>query len=211
MNTPSRTARLTGLAGVAALLALGGTAGAAYADATKVDDTNVDVNVTIDKVEQPGFLALSVASNKVDLQENGSDQTRRQFTGKLPTVTVTDTRAAGEVPADAAWSVLGSVSDFTGNAGQPAIDAGHLGWEPALVGTNDGDGLVGAGDPVDTVLDSGPAAVGLKDAELLVSTWNSDEVREEGVWKADADLFLRTAVDVAPGKYSSVLTLSLFE
>ena len=110
MNTPSRTARLTGLAGVAALLALGGTAGAAYADATKVDDTNVDVNVTIDKVEQPGFLALSVASNKVDLQENGSDQTRRQFTGKLPTVTVTDTRAAGEVPADAAWSVL--LDDF---------------------------------------------------------------------------------------------------
>ncbi len=202
-------ARWTGGCAVAAVL-VGGLAPTAAA-ADRVDDTNVDINVTIERQEQPGFLSMTVASNSVSLSEDGSDQTRRQFTGKLPTVTVTDTRSADEVPADAAWSVLGTVSDFKGSAGQPTIDAGHLGWAPALVGTNDGDGLVAAGDEVETVLDQGSAAVGLKDNELLVSTWNSSEVREEGSWQANADLFLRTPVDVEPGTYSSVLTLSLFE
>lgn len=194
----------------AAAVLLGAAAPLAHAD-EKVDDTNVDISVTIEKQKQPGFLSLSVAANSVQLKEDGSDQLRRQFVGTLPTVTVTDTRDADEVPAGAAWSVLGTVTDFKGSAGQPDIDAGHLGWNPALVGTNDGDGLVAAGDQVDTVLDSGPAAVGLKDNELLASTWDSEEVREEGSWKANAELFLRTPVDVAPGNYSSVLTLSLFE
>lgn len=206
LNKPARWAGVGVLA-----LALVGTAGAVAFGDDQVGDASVDINVKIEKIEQPGFLAMSVASNSVQLQENGSDSTRRQFTGTLPTVTVTDSRSVDEIPADAAWAVLGSVSNFTGSAGQADIAAGHLGWEPSLVSANDGDGLVVAGDAVDTVLDQGPSSVGLKDKELLVSTWNSAQVHEEGSWEANAEMFLRTPVDVEPGNYSSVLTLSLFE
>jgi hypothetical protein len=183
-----------------------GVAGAAFADTQ--DD--VDVNVDIAPIVEPGELALSVAPGDVSLVEEGSTADWRQFTGELPTVTVTDTRAEGEVPEGAYWYVVGTSSDFVGAAGQPTISAGHLGWTPKLVSESE-SGLVAEGDPVDTVMDEGPDAVGLVDQEFLVSTADSAATRAEGSWSAAADLFLRTPVDVAPGSYSASLTLSLFE
>lgn len=173
-------------------------------------EDGVDVNVDIAPIVAPGELALSVAPGDVTLLEDGSTAEFRQFTGDLPTVSVTDTRGEDEVPAGAFWYVVGTSSDFVGDAGQPAISAGHLGWTPKLVSESE-SGLVAEGDPVDTVMDGGADAVGLVDQEFLVSTVDSGAVREEGSWSAGADLFIRTPTDVAPGSYSATLTLSLFE
>jgi hypothetical protein len=186
---------------------------AASADpADPADPAQVEVTVDITEIKEPGVLALTVAGNAVTLQENGSDPLIRQFTGTLPTVTVTDTRTLDEIPAGAAWAVLGSSSDFTGTAGQAPIGAEHLGWKPRLI--NGGDtGLVSEGEEVVTVLDEPTQPgnnVGLVDQELLVSTYDSAEVTG-GAYTVGAGLTLRTPADVAAGSYRSTLTLSLFE
>jgi hypothetical protein len=176
------------------------------------DSTDVEVTVDITEIKEPGVLALSIAGNAVTLQENGSDLLVRQFTGTLPTVTVTDTRTADEVPAGANWAVLGSSSPFTGAAGQPPITAGHLGWKPRLIdGGNSGQ--VTEGEEVVTVIDDPTQPgnnVGLTDQELLVSTYDSAAVVGDS-YTVNADLYLRTPADVAAGSYQGTLTISLFE
>ncbi|NQX04950.1 hypothetical protein HQQ82_09075 [Rathayibacter sp. VKM Ac-2856] len=199
----------SGAALAGCLLLTGVGSAAAFAD-TEYGDGEVDVNVSIAELEQPGVLAMSVAGTAATLTESGSTPTVRQFTGELPEVTVTDTRAADEIPDGAGWYVLGSSSDFTGDDGQEPIGADHLGWTPQLVDGGD-SGLVAEGDPVDTVLDEGPDAVGLVDQELLAIALDSQGVAAEGSWSVKAGLTLKTEADVAPGDYSSVLTLSLFE
>ncbi|MCO8271589.1 hypothetical protein M1L60_13405 [Actinoplanes sp. TRM 88003] len=176
------------------------------------DSTDVELTVDIPEIEEPGVLALSIAGNAVTLRENGSDLLVRQFTGTLPTVTVTDTRTADEVPAGANWAVLGSSSSFTGAAGQSPISAGHLGWKPRLIdGGNSGQ--VTEGEEVVTVIDDPTQPgnnVGLTDQELLVSTYDSAEVAGDS-YTVNADLYLRTPADVAAGSYRGTLTISLFE
>jgi hypothetical protein len=189
-------------------LLLTGVAGAALA--AEFGDDTVDVNVEIAELNEPGVLAMSVAGTSVALAENGSTATMRQFTGTLPTVTVTDTRTAEQIPDGTGWYVLGTATDFIGSAGQPAIGAGNLGWTPHLI--NGGEsGQVAEGEQVDTVLDSGPDAVGLVDQELLALAIDSEAIAPEGQWTANADLFLRTGATVQPGTYGSTLTISLFE
>jgi len=193
------------LAGVAAFPA------AAAADPG--DSADVDVTVDITEIKQPGVLALTVAGGAATLRENGSTLLVRQFTGTLPTVTVTDTRTADEIPAGSSWAVLGSSSDFTGNAGQAPITADHLGWKPRLIDGGDGEGQVSEGEEVVTVLDEQTQPgnnVGLTDQELLVSTYDSAAVTGDA-FTVNADLFLRTPADVAAGAYHGKLTLSLFE
>ncbi|MFF5083749.1 hypothetical protein ACFY36_42435 [Actinoplanes sp. NPDC000266] len=175
------------------------------------DEAELDVSVDITEIKEPGVLALTVAGNSVALKEDGSDLLVRQFTGTLPTVTVTDTRTLEEIPAGAAWAVLGSSSDFTA-AGKPAITADHLGWKPKLLDGGD-TGLVSEGEEVVTVLDEPTQPgnnVGLVDQELLVSTYDSGEVTG-GAYTVNAGLNLRTPADVPAGTYHAKLTLSLFE
>jgi hypothetical protein len=182
------------------------------AHAAPGDSDDVRVTVDIEEIREPGVLAMSIAGDSVALTENGSTLLVRQFTGTLPTVTVTDTRTAEEVPDGAAWAVLGSATDFVGDAGQPAISAGHLGWTPHLVDGGD-SGLVTEGEEVVTVLDEPTQPgnnVGLVDQELLVSTFDSEAVTGDS-YSVNANLFLRAPVDVAAGSYTSTLTLSLFE
>lgn len=207
IHTFARRATVAVVAG--AILACGASA---VANAEEYEGDDVDVTVDIAEIDQPGVLALSVESGTTALTESGSTLTQRQFTGDLPVVTVTDTRDLTDVPEGAGWTVLGTASAFTGNSGQPAIPAGNLGWAPALV-QGDEDGLVSAGLEVETVLDepSQPGNnVGLVDQELLFATGDSSATNG-GAWSAKAQLFLRTDVDVAPGTYTSTLTLSLFE
>ncbi len=190
-----------------------GVASAAAAE-ENFGDNDVDVTVEIAQIDEPGVLAMTVANTSATLTENGSTATERQFTGQLPTVTVTDTRAAADIPAGAGWYVLGTSSDFAGDAGQPAIGAGHLGWAPQLIDGGDA-GLVSEGDVVDTVMDEDDPSVqlpvGLVDQELLALALDSAAIAAEGQWTASANLFLRTPADVAPGAYTASLTLSLFE
>lgn len=196
----------------AVALAVGGGALAATA-AEEQGEGDVDVKVDIAPVEQPGVLAMSIAGTSVTLTESGSTALTRQFVGSLPRVTVADTRTPAEIPEGAYWYVLGTASDFVGSAGQPEITAGHLGWRPSLI-DGGASGLVAVGDEVMTVLDEETLPgndVGLVDEELLAMAADSEEIATEGRWTAEADLFLKTDVAVAPGGYSSVLTLSLFE
>jgi hypothetical protein len=199
------------VATAAAVLA-GVTAFPAVAYAEDGGTADIQVNVDITPVTQPGVLALSVAGTAVTLQEHGSTLLVRQFTGTLPTVTVTDTRTAGEVPAGASWAVLGSSSSFTGTGGQAPITANHLGWKPRLVDGGE-TGQVAEGEEVVTVLDDPTLPgnnVGLTDQELLVSTYDSAAVAGDS-YAVNADLYLRTPANVAAGSYHATLTISLFE
>ena len=210
MNAMNRK-RLVAAAAAGALL-VGSVALASPASAEPGDDADVRVTVDIEPIKEPGVLAMSIAGDSVALAEDGSTLLVRQFVGTLPTVTVTDTRTADEVPAGAAWAVLGSATDFVGSAGQAPIGAGHLGWKPRLIDGGD-TGLVSEGEEVVTVLDEATQPgnnVGLVDQELLVSTFDSGAVAGDA-YSVNADLFLRTPADVAAGAYTSTLTLSLFE
>ncbi|MDG4798032.1 hypothetical protein [Micromonospora sp. WMMD1082] len=199
-------------AGATGALLAGTVAVSSPALADPGDRADVEVTVDIEEIAEPGVLALSIAGDSVALSEDGSTLLVRQFTGTLPTVTVTDTRTADEVPEGAAWAVLGSATDFVGSAGQAPIGAGHLGWKPRLLDGGD-TGLVSEGEEVVTVLDEPTQPgnnVGLVDQELLVSTFDSGAVAG-AEYAVNADLFLRTPADVAAGAYTSTLTLSLFE
>ncbi len=211
MNARTRQRLIAGCAAGAVVLA--GTA-ALPAPAVADDDDRGSVKVTVDikEINEPGVLALSIAGDAVALSESGSTLLVRQFSGTLPTVTVTDTRTAQEVPDGVGWAVLGSATDFLGKAGQAPITADHLGWKPRLVDGGD-TGLVTEGEEVTTVLDEETQPgnnVGLVDQELLVSTFDSEAVAGDA-YSVDAGLHLRTPAGVAAGSYASTLTLSLFE
>ncbi|WP_405084769.1 hypothetical protein [Microbispora sp. NBC_01389] len=190
-------------------LALAGVAGPAMA--ADGPDGGIDVSVNIEPIRTPGQLSMTVADNNgISLQENGSDAAARQFTGTMPTVTVSDTRLPEEIPAGEYWAVVGQAGQFTAT-GDPAKTIGpqYLGWTPRLL-TDSSTGAVAAGEPISSVISDGTGApaVGLQGQELLVSAANSTD--EIGTSKVNADLALRTAVDVAAGEYHSTLTLSLF-
>lgn len=205
MNRVPFAARIATAAIGSAMLV--GLAGAAVADEVSGDPEDVEVSVAIEDLDQPGVLALTVDGSTAALAETGSTDTVRQFTGQLPTVTVTDTRTAEDVPDGAAWYVLGTASSFVGDAGQPEITPDHLGWSPRLLSENDGEVI--EGPQVDTVLDGGSNGVGLAGMELLSMASNSDEAI--GTWEANADLVLKVPSVVAAGTYTSTITLSLFE
>ena len=191
-------------------LALVGVAGPAMA-ADDPDTNGIDISVNIAPIRVPGEVSMTVADNNgVTLTENGTDAAARQFTGTLPTVTVTDTRLPDEIPAGDFWAVVGQSSQFVA-ADDPAKTIGpeYLGWAPHLL-SGSSTGAVAAGEPVSSVVSDGTGApaVGLQGQELLISTANSAD--EIGTHQVNADLALRTPVDVAAGEYHSTLTLSLF-
>ncbi|PVW02971.1 hypothetical protein DEA06_14455 [Microbacterium sp. Gd 4-13] len=202
MNT-SRALRCSVIAFGAVLLV---SAGTAAASAAEYGDQNVDVNVEITAIEEPGVLAMTVGPGPTDLVENGSTELVRQFTGTLPTVTVTDTRGPDEIADGAAWYVMGSASDFVDTEAVTTIDAENLGWAPAALGDAEGDPAISIGGDVEPAAAGGP---GLVDQELLYL--GDSEATAGGAWSATADLKLQVPADVEPGSYKSVLTLSLFE
>ncbi|XVQ87788.1 hypothetical protein ACQP2K_10315 [Microbispora siamensis] len=206
-----KTAQLLAAAVLGVALAGAGMAGPAAADDDPGNGNGIDVSVKIEPITTPGQVSMTVADNNgVALQENGSNATARQFVGTLPTVTVSDTRRPEDIPAGDFWAVVGQSSQFTAS-GNPSATIGpqYLGWKPRLL-TDSTTGAVSAGEPVSSVISDGTGAPteGLKGQELLVSTANSAD--EIGTWQVNADLALRTPVDVAAGEYHSTLTLSLF-
>lgn len=183
---------------------------AGMAMATPLDSDQVDINVTIDPLAPVGALTMTVAADSTSLTEvPSSDPALRQFDGTLPVVTVSDDRPV--VPENVYWYVTGQSSAFT-SPGLEDLPAGQLGWRPRLLTPSSGE--VTAGDEVVTVLDapSSPGNnVGLVSEELLASSLDSGLAHLTGSWDADADLFLKTSADVAPGAYQAMLTLSLWE
>jgi hypothetical protein len=204
MTTLSRRAMSARL-GIAALgvgiLSVVG-AGAAVA---ATEDT-IEVSVQIEPDAEPGALALTVAGDSVALTEGEPVGTDRVFTGTLPTVTVTDTRQASDVPAGTSWYVLGSISDFVSEGEQPDITAAEaFGWYPALLSGDGTNQIVAEGDPVPPGTENGFA-----DEEFLASAADA-AAAAGGTYTANAGLELRTPNTVAPGSYSATMTLSLFE
>ncbi|MEU6249408.1 hypothetical protein [Glycomyces sp. NPDC047010] len=187
---------------------LAGVAGAAFAQDQVGSGSDVDVNVAIEDIDE-GVLAMSVDGTTATLVEDGSTGTVRQFTGELPTVTVTDTRSADEIPDGAFWWVEGTAASFTGDAGQDPIGAENLGWSPTLA--DDGSGAVAVGPDVAPALDTDedPNNVGLQGRELLAMALTSEEAI--GTWEAGAELTLQVPAGTEPGNYTSTITLSLFE
>ncbi len=209
-NVVTRT--VVGAVGGMMLVGLGTAAMAAYPDAE--DSSSVDVNVEIEALEPEGALTMTVAADAATLTEEGSTEDYRQFTGELPDVTVSDTREV--VPEGLYWYVTGQAGDFTGDDDQEPIGPDRLGWTPNLV--SEDNGWVAPGDEVVTSIDESTAGegesannVGLVGEELLALALDSGEAAVEGSWTADAGLTLKTDVDVQPGSYTSLLTLSLFE
>lgn len=186
------------------------TAVAGQAAAAELDDDSVSVDVTITPLTGPGALSMTVDGASTALTETGSTPELRRFTGTLPTVTVTDTRAADEIPDGAGWYVLGSASEFIGSAGQAPIPASQLGWSPRLIDGGD-SGIVSAGSDVGTVFDEAPGNVGLVDQEFLALTDDSAGVATEGSWTSTAELALEILPTTEAGDYSSTLTLTLME
>ncbi|KQQ09814.1 hypothetical protein [Rathayibacter sp. Leaf296] len=207
MNT--RTIVSRGVAGLAGGFLLLGVAGTAVAAEVELESNDVDVNVEIAELPGGGALSMTVAGDSTELTEAGSTSVIRQFTGTLPTVTITDTRDAEDVPAEAGWYVVGTADDFTNTTGD-VISAANLGWQPRVIDGGE-TGLIAEGDRVETAVDEGDDNTGLVDQELLALTNQSAEVNPTGPFTANADLFLRTAPTVEAGDYSSTLTLSLFE
>lgn len=205
MSLVSRRPVRIALAGMGALI-LGGISTAAMAD-EEVGTDDIEIDVEIAEIDEPGILAMTVAGSSISLTEDGSNEAVRQFIGELPTVTVTDTRSPEDIPAGVAWSVHGSATDFVTEDGDSTISAANLGWVPELIDGGE-SGLVSEGDEVDSAVDGGP---GLVDQELLTMAFDSAAIAEEGQWTATADLVLRTEPTVDPGNYTSTLTLSLFE
>lgn len=203
----SYAGRLAIVLGASLVMVGVGGASAFAADGDDFGTGDVEVSVKIEPVTTPGSLSMSISGTSAVLTEDGSDASVRQFVGALPTVTVTDTRTADQIPGNVGWAVMGSASDFVGDAGQEAIPASSLGWLPVLV-AGDEEGLVSEGIPVDPAADGGE---GLIDRELLVSTFSSGDVANAGPYSANAQLVLKTPTTVSPGSYHSTITLSLFE
>jgi len=188
----------------------GATLLASAGSAAMADDEHgtqsVGVDVEIEPRTVPGVLAMTVESSSTTLAEGESTDLERVFRGTLPKVTVTDTRAAEDIPDGAFWYVMGTASDFHDEHGGNAIGASHLGWSPQLVaGEGEGEPFVEVGGDV------APSRPGLADQELLYLAESADANAAGGTFSAVANLELAVPADVAAGSYSSTITLSLFE
>lgn len=144
---------------------------------------DVDVNVVVPEVTEPepGALKLSV-NGSVNLGEAASSAAGFTASGKLPEVTVSDTRTAGT------WTANASLSSFTSAAG--SIPASALGWAPSVIS---GDAQAGAAVTANTP--------GLGASATLGSG-------AKGEAKLGADLSLVAPASTKAGSYKAKLTLT---
>lgn len=181
-------------------------AGSAAMAEVEQDAEDVDVTVEIAPLAGPGALAMTIDGDSTALVEGESTDLERVFTGTLPKVTVSDTRAPEDVPVDAAWYVVGTASDFHDEDGVSTIQASNLGWSPKLVAEEgEGEAFVEVGGDV------APSRPGVIDQDLLFLAESAEANAGGGVFSATADLDLVVPAAVPSGTYSSTITLSLFE
>ncbi|MEU4556987.1 hypothetical protein AB0F72_01255 [Actinoplanes sp. NPDC023936] len=153
----------------------------------------VSATVTITaSVPDTGALAIKVSSGSVALStpQVTSELDALVSTGELPTVTVSDLRAANP-----GWSVSGQIGDFSGTAG--TVDGKYLGWTPKIVSAASGQ-QVKPGAAV-------AAGTGLKSASALATAASG---AGRGTAALGAGLELRLPTTTAPGDYSATLTLT---
>jgi len=142
-----------------------------------------------------GGLTISQEQSGVQLSEvtvGGSDQTG---TGAINTVTVRDTRIAGE-----GWSLTGSISDFTSPEGG-RITGDRFSWTPAVAPSDPAS--IGVPKPGS----AGP--VGSVGATLATMDPAAAGGTTAGTFAADAAVSLTVPAFQKPGLYTATLTLSL--
>lgn len=168
------------------------------ATVTIAGSNTAGTNVTFDVLAgaNPGGLVLSNVPGSVDLGTatyNGGLLTASNPTG-FSGITVTDNRSLGS----AAWSLTGSVSDFTSATG--TLSGKYLGWTPAVTS---GPATVGS-----AVLPAAAAAAtgGLKTVSQLAT---APVVDGSAVSIVKAGLNVAIPANSATGHYSAVLTLTL--
>ena len=145
---------------------------------------------------EPGSLTMTIpnASAGVDLGEAARVGDAYELAGVLPSVLVTDTRAAAD-----GWATSGQAQQLTSEAG--TLPASFLGWTPqvreAVAGVAAGPVRVGE-------LLGGP---GLAVPARLAS---SDGTGPAATVELGADVDLRVPVTTEGGTYRSNITISLF-
>ena len=147
---------------------------------------------------QDGVLALSVAADSVTLDGPQNTGTALRFRGRLPAVTVADSRSVSQAGVTG-WAVTGQAYSF--DSGSRLLDAKHLGWTPRVETPRAG---IVAGDARATALGGGE---GLVVPGRLASATPEGRL---GTTTLGADLVLDVPVDTAPGEYTGTLSLSLF-
>jgi hypothetical protein len=157
-------------------------------------------NITFDVLAgaNPGGLVLSNVPTSVDLGSatyNGGLLTASNPTG-FSGITVTDNRSLDA----AAWSLTGSVSDFT--AGATTLSGKYLGWTPSLTSGPTG---AAAGATVLPAVQAAPTG-GLKAVSQLAS---APVVDGSPVTVVKAGLNVAIPANSATGHYSALLTLTL--
>lgn len=158
------------------------------------------VAIVPDAGEVGGKLTLSVADAGAGVALTGGENVgdRLRFAGRLPEVSVTDSRAAATV-GGGGWTVSGQSSDLT--SGPRTLRAQNLGWTPGLVSAKDG---VSTGSPVASLLGGGTGLA----APATLATATADG--RLGTTTVSADLALEVPVDTRAGDYAGALTVSLF-
>lgn len=159
--------------------------------------TGVEITAVVPE-GQDGVLALSVAGDSVTLDGPQNTGTALRFTGKLPDVTVTDSRTASQAGVTG-WAVTGQAYSF--DSGSRLLDGKHLGWAPRVSTPRAG---LTAGDARPSALSGGE---GLAVPGTLASATPEGRTGQATI---GADLQLDVPVDTAPGEYKGTLSLSLF-
>jgi hypothetical protein len=163
------------------------------------DEDEVIVDVEVPEADEPGepggpgdpgTLDLKVAGGTATLGTATANASGFSATGKLPTVTVTDTREGAK-----AFTVSGQASAFSGSAG--TFSGNALGWAPKL-GANGVEAVAGA-----AVEANNP---GLGASKTLVSATNGHAL---GSVEVGADLTLQAPETAKAGSYTSKVTLSV--
>lgn len=163
------------------------------------DQESIELAATIAPAGE-GHLVLTISGDgsPVRLAEATLTENRRLFTGDLPEITVSDSRAEDQA-RESGWAVAGQATPLT--AASNRIEAGNLGWAPALLDQRAG---VAAGDPVAPTLSGGP---GLQAPQQLVAATPQGRF---GTVRSTAALRLEVPEDTAPGTYTGEVTVSLF-
>ena len=132
---------------------------------------------------------IDAANGGVSLGQIPGGQGELRFGGRLPHVTVVDTRDGSP-----AWSLSGQVSDFSGG-----LSGRYLGWSPQL--TTAGAGAVPGGTVPSGLL----AGDGLLSPSLLASAPSG---HPKGSATVGADLDLRLPTSTPGGTYTATLAIT---
>jgi hypothetical protein len=152
-----------------------------------------------------GSLVISVADTNVVLPTPVLNTAGTLFTtsGKINTVTVTDTRGA-----DPGWSVSGQVTDFSDGASH-AINGGNLGWVPNVVDKAASQTVTAGGTiaPANGIAPgvTPPSGVGLSSSRTLAT---AAAAAGTGTAHLDALLNLNAPTSTPAGTYNATLTLT---